>query len=201
MLRFYQYSRISFFMTFLFVLLAVSLYKPTMVQAGTGAESSDTIQLQHFLDLEIEGISLSTLPEDIPVILEAVGYSQTGNSTFIKNTPLPGGRKSIYRIELEDTPQYRSITYFRGESGGRNKSPVVKNKPVPDNEAVWANAFYKLVCLNVPDEIKAERSCQPLVDWQIRFGEGRSLDISDKISAQLDASGASTILGVTYFKD
>lgn len=97
MLRPRQYIRILFLMTVLSTISA--------------ARGSGFFPLQRFLDLEIEGISLSTLPEDIPVILEAAGYFQSGNSTFIRDTPLPGGRKSIYRIELEDTPEYRSITY------------------------------------------------------------------------------------------
>jgi hypothetical protein len=190
MLRSRQHIRILFLMTVLLIkLLTVS-----------AAKGSDSFPLQRFLDLEIQGISLSTLPEDIPVILEAAGYFQSGNSTFIRDTPLPGGRKSIYRIELEDTPEHRSITYFRGESGGRNKSSVERNRPVPDNEAVWARAIYELVCLHVPDAISKARACQPVVGWEIRFGEGSFLSISDNAGAQVDAAGASTTLGVTYFK-
>ncbi len=193
MLLFHQYSSILFLMTLL-------LLRPSTILATTGAESSDSFPLQRFLDLEIEGISLSTLPEDVPVILEAAGYLQRGNSIFIKETPLPGGRNSLYRIELEDTPKHRSISYFRGESDGRNKSSVEKNRPIPDNEAAWAKAIYELVCLNVLDRINKVRSCQSLHEWEIRFGEGSFLNISANAGAQVDASGASTILGVTYFK-
>ncbi|MDV6345116.1 hypothetical protein [Nitrosomonas sp. Is37] len=180
--------------------MTLLLLKPSTVLATTGAESSDSFPLQRFLDLEIEGISLSTLPEDIPVILEAAGYFQRENSTFIKQVPLAGGRKLLYLIEVEDTPRHRSITYLRAESSGRNKNLVEKNRPVPDNEAVWAKTIYELVCLQVRDEIKKARACKPLTDWEIRFGEGSFLRISANAGAQVDASGASTTLGITYFK-
>lgn len=180
-------------------LMAVLLFKPLTV-LSTDTESSDSFPLQRFLDLEIEGITLSTLPEDIPVILEAAGYYPMGNATFTKQEALPGGRKSLYRIEVEDTSRQRSITYFRGESGGRNKSPVERNRPIPANEAVWAKAIYELVCVQVPEQVKKARTCQPVADWEIRFGEGVFLNIADNAGAQLDASGASTTLGVTYFK-
>lgn len=193
MLHLRQCSSMLFLMTLL-------LLKPTTVLATTGAESSDSFPLQRFLDLEIEGISLSTLPEDIPVILEAAGYFQQRNSTFIKQVPLAGDRKSLYRIEVEDTPRQRRITYFRTERGSRNKSSVEKNRPVPDNEAVWAKAIYELVCLQVRNEIKKVRACKPLAEGEIRFGEGSFLSISDNAGAQVDASGESTTLGVTYFK-
>lgn len=193
MLYFHQYTRIL-------LLITVLLLKPSTVFAVTGNESSDSFPLQRFLDLEIEGISLNTLPEDIPVILEAAGYAQAGNATFIKQTPLAGGRRTLYRIELEDTPGHRRITYYREEGGGRNKSSVEKNKPIPDNEAVWAKAIYELACLQVRDEIKQARACQPVVDWEIRFGEGSFLSISANASAQVDATGTNTMLGVTYFK-
>lgn len=201
MRHFHPHTRIPFLLILLLVILTVLLIKPSAILAATPAQSTDAFPLQRFLDLEIEGISLSTLPEDIPVILEAAGYFQSGNSAFLKEAPLPGGKKSIYRIEFEDTAKLRSITYFRGVSGGRNKSPVEKNQPIPANEAAWAKTLYELVCLNVPEEIKIARACQPSVAWQIRFGEGGLLSLSDKASAQLDASAASTTLGVTYFKD
>lgn len=201
MIYFHPYTRIPFLLTRLLVILAVLLIKPSTIFAASGAESNDTFPLQRFLDLEIESISLSTLPEDIPVILEGAGYSQTGDSTFFREAPIPGGRKSIYRITVEDTAKLRRITYSREEIGGRNKSPAAKNRPVPDNEAIWANALYELVCLHVADEIRIARACQPLADWQIRFGEGSFLSLSDKAGAQLDASGTSTILEVAYFKE
>ncbi|SFI40210.1 hypothetical protein [Nitrosomonas sp. Nm34] len=185
-------------------LIPLLLLQPSPVLATTDAESSDSFPLQRFLDLEIEGISLSTLPEEVPVILEAAGYLQRRDSmfikTFVKETPLPGGRSSLYRIELEDTPQHRTITYLREESGGRNKSSVEKNKPIPDNEAAWVKAIYELVCLNVPDRMNKARSCQPLQEQEIRFGEGGFLNISAHAGAQVNASGASTILGITHFK-
>ncbi|SDY86442.1 hypothetical protein [Nitrosomonas sp. Nm33] len=189
----YQCSSVLFLITLL-------LLKPSTVLATTGAESSESFPLQRFLDLEIEGISLSTLPEDIPVILEAAGYFQRENSTFIKQVPLAGNRKLLYLIEVEDTPRHRSITYLRAESSGRNKNLIEKNRPVPDNEAVWAKAIYELVCLQVRDEIKKARACKPLTDREIRFGEGSFLRISANAGAQVDASGASTTLGITYFK-
>lgn len=194
MLRVCQPTRLLFF-------IAILLIPVSAMFAASGAGPNDSSQLQRFLNLEIEGISLNTPPENIPTKLEAAGYSQVGETTFIKEAPLAGGRKSIYRIEIENTAKSRSITYFRGESGGRNKSPEIKNRPIPDNEAGWARMLYELVCLNVPDEIKNARACQPLADWRIRFGEGNFLSISDKVGAQLDASGASITLGVTYFKD
>lgn len=181
-------------------LMTLLLLKPSTVLATTGAESSDSFPLQRFLDLEIEGISLSTLPEDIPVILEAAGYFQRGNSTFIKQVPLAGGRKLLYRIEVEDTSRHRRITYFRTESGSRNKNSVEKNRPVPVNEAVWAKVIYELVCLQVRDEVKKARACKPLTGWKIRFGEGSFLSISANAGAQVNASSVSTTLGVTYFK-
>lgn len=39
-----------------------------------------------------------------------------------------------------------------------------------------------------------------VADWQIRFGGGGFLSILDEIGVQLDASGASTTMGVMFFK-
>ncbi|MCW5597515.1 MAG: hypothetical protein KIT59_00105 [Nitrosomonas sp.] len=194
-------SRISWLMTILLAMSVIGLLpKSFMMTTASAAESSHAFPLQQFLDLEIEGISLSAPPEKIPAQLEDAGYHQIADGIFIKEAPIPGGRKSTYRIEVEETAELRSITYVRGEMGGRNKSPVEKNRPIPANEVTWVKTLYELVCSRVPEKSKNERACQPLLDWQARFGEGEVLRISDQAGARLDASGASTTLALIYFK-
>lgn len=185
-------------------LLSVWFSFPSMisvVSAGNETTIPGSSEQANLLNLEIEGISLSTPAEKITDILTARGYIQSGEgTTYIKEAPLAGGRKTLYRIEIEETGAQRSVFYFRGESGGRVKSPSIKNRPVPGNETVWARTLYKVICGDVPDKIQQLRACRPLQDWDIGFGQGTLLKISDQLGAQLDASGPSTTASIVRFK-
>ncbi len=168
------------------------------------AEQIDSEQLsvqERFLSYEIEGISLNTPLDTIPSILESHGYTQTGNATYTKQIQVPGQRKSIYRIEIDDTSAQRQIIYFRGKSGGRVKSSALRDKPIQPDEAEMANILYQLVCTEVEQNIQETRSCIPTTDALIIFGNGEFLDVGKNISAQLNTSADSTTIGIKYNKN
>lgn len=163
-------------------------------------QSEELLDHKRLLSYEIAGISLNTPFENIPSILESHGYTQTGNTTYTKQIQVPGQRKSIYRIEVNDTADQRQIIYFRGKSGGRVKSSVKQDKPIPPDEAEMANTLYQFVCTGVTPEIQENRSCEPATDAMIIFGEGEFLNVAKNISAQLSASADTTTIGITYNK-
>lgn len=163
-------------------------------------QSEELIDHKRLLTYEIAGISLNTPFENIPSILESHGFTQTGNTTYTKQIQVPGQRKSIYRIETNDTADHRQIIYFRGKSGGRVKSSVKQDKPIPPDEAEMANTLYLFVCTGISPEMQESRSCEPATDAKIIFGEGEFLNVAKNISAQLSASADSTTIGITYNK-
>ncbi len=67
---------------------------------------------QDLLAVEIEGISLNTPFNAIPVILEIHGYRQSASTTYIKRTQAAENRQSIHRIEIADTDSLRQISYI-----------------------------------------------------------------------------------------
>lgn len=156
---------------------------------------------QRFLTYEIAGISMKTPSDSIPSILEDHGYTQTGSVTYTKQIQVPGQRKAIYRIEVDDTPAKRQITYFRGQSGGRVKSSVLKDKPIQADEIEMANELYQIVCAEVSPQIEETRACQPATDALLIFGNGEFLDIGENFGAQLNASADSTTIGLKYIKE
>ncbi|MBA2483263.1 MAG: hypothetical protein H0V39_02360 [Nitrosomonas sp.] len=163
-------------------------------------QSEQWLDHKRLLSYEIAGISLNTPVENIPSILESHGYTQTGNTTYTKQIQVPGQRKSIYRIEINDTADQRQISYFRGKSGGRVKSSVKKDIPIPPDEAEMANTLYQFVCNGIKQELQERRSCEPATDALLVFGKGEFLNIENNISAQLSASADSTTIGIKYNK-
>ncbi|MEK6596594.1 MAG: hypothetical protein AABZ18_08770, partial [Pseudomonadota bacterium] len=67
--------------------------------------------------IEIAGISINTPPEIIAGILQAQGYTQVNASLYTKQEQLQNGRNAIFRIEIEENPTFRQITYFRSLGG------------------------------------------------------------------------------------
>jgi hypothetical protein len=163
-------------------------------------QSEQLLDHKRLLSYEIAGISLNTPVENIPSILESHGYTQTGNTTYTKQIQVPGQRKSIYRIEINDTADQRQISYFRGKSGGRVKSSVKKDIPIPPDEAEMANTLYQFVCNEIKPELQEKRSCDPATDALLVFGKGEFLNVENNISAQLSASADSTTIGIKYNK-
>jgi hypothetical protein len=191
------FAKYHFFLALLLLVTYISLYAPISIASSNKAASSDSSAL---LNLEIAGVSLNTPPEKVADKLAANGYVQSGETTFLKETPLPGGRKALYRIEVENHASERSITYSRTESGGRVKSPMTRSHDLPEDEQVWTKALYAAVCENVRDETKQSRACKPLQNGTIGFGQGSILEITDQLGAQLDASGPSTAAKIIHSK-
>jgi len=166
----------------------------SVIASETNIKKSTNIN--HFLTLEIEGISLKTPLETVPSILEKHGYEQTGSMTFIKQNQHPGQRKSNYRIEVEGADKIHRITYFRGKSGGRIKSPPKQEEPILPNEIEMAKELHDLVCSGITTEEQEKRSCLPITASNISFGDGGLLEIGSRIGVKLDASAATTTIEI-----
>ena len=69
--------------------------------------------------IEISGIAIATPSGKISDILEAQGYTRVSGTMYTKQEQLQNQRKTIFRIEVEDTAAFREITYHRSLSGGR----------------------------------------------------------------------------------
>lgn len=186
-------SRITLLVVFLFI-------HSSSPFASNNQSNIDSDLLTSFLNLTVEGVSLSMSPTEIQAKLQAMGYAQVSHTTFVKERPLAGGRQVIYRIEIEHTPNSRKLGYFRSESGGRNKSPVTLTLPIPEQEAKWVNALYELVCSDIPSEISVSRQCEPASEVSVRFGQGNPLSLSPTITTQLAASAGSISLNIIYHK-
>lgn len=198
-------SPAAFIHLFLLILLFALILFTSIQLSSSPAQASvieaeKSFDYQGFLVTEIEGISLSTPSEMIPLILEKNGYNQTRQATYTKQIQEPGQRKSVYRIEIEDTAMRRQITYFRGKTGGRIKSSA-QAEPIPVDEFTTARAIYKLVCGEASSQTQAARSCLPVTESNIRFGDGNLLEISDNVGIQLSASATSTTITLRYTKD
>lgn len=191
------FTRITSRISFLIIMLFICSSAPF---ASNNQSHTDSDLLASFLNLDVEGVSLSMSPTEIQAQLQTAGYTQVNHTTFIKEIPLTGGRQSIYRIEIEHTPNHRKLGYFRSESGGRNKSPVTQALPIPEPEAKWVNALYELVCSDIPNEIKISRQCEPVSAASIRFGQGNPLSLSPTITTQLAATAGSVNLSIIYHK-
>lgn len=164
-------------------------------------ESGHLLGQQRFLNYEITGISLNTPLENIPSILESHGYTQTSDTTYTRQIQVPGQRKSIYRIEVDDTPTLHQITYFRGQSGGRVKSSVLQKKPIPADEIIMIEELYQMICADISPQLQETRSCQAVTNTLRTFGHGEFLQYGSNFSAQLNASADSTTIGIKYFKE
>ncbi len=187
-------SALKFFVVTLFLLL----YSHVSVLA-LESENDEANDLAQLLAFKIEGISLDTSLEAIPAILEKHGYTQTSSTTYTKQNQIRGQRRSIYRVEVNDTESLRQITYFRGESGGRVKSSVKERSLMPA-EADMAKQLYALICDGITTLEKGERSCFPVTEYKIKFGHGEFLEIGTNIGVQLNASAESTTIAVRRAK-
>lgn len=147
--------------------------------------------------VEISGISISTPMEEIADILDGQGYTQVNSSLFTKQEQLDNRRKTIFRVEVENTAAYRQITYHRSLSGGRVKSSV-EEKPIPAFEIDTAQQLYQIICANVTEAVKTERSCEATEQTRIYAGQGRFIDIDDQWAVQLSATDSSSAFGIRY---
>ena len=75
-----------------------------------------------------------------------------------------------------------------------------RSRDLPEDEQVWTKALYAAVCENVQDKTKQSRTCKPLQNGAIGFGQGSILEIADRLGAQLDASGPSTAAKIIHSK-
>ena len=153
---------------------------------------------QQLQAIEIAGISINTSPEVITEILQAQGYKQVNESLYTKQEQVQNGRSAIYRIEIENTATFHQITYFRSLGGGRMKSPIVHDAPVPASEIDMVQQLYHAVCNDIPAEIQKERSCEPLTPANIRFGHGQWIQSDAHFAVLLDATNASTTIGIKH---
>ncbi|SEN55094.1 hypothetical protein [Nitrosomonas marina] len=147
--------------------------------------------------VEISGISISTPPEEIADILDGQGYTQVNSSLFTKQEQLDNRRKTIFRFEVENTAAYRQITYHRSLSGGRVKSSV-EEKPIPAFEIDTAQQLYQIICADVTEDVKTDRSCESAEQKRIYAGQGRFIDIDDHWAVQLSATDSNSAFGIRY---
>ena len=148
--------------------------------------------------IEIAGISINTSPEMIAGVLQAQGYKPVNESLYTKQEQAQNGRSAIYRVEIENTATFHQITYFRSLGGGRVKSPIVRDAPVPASEIDMAQQLYRAVCTDIPAEIQKKRSCEPLTPANIRFGHGQWIQSDAHFAVLLDATNASTTIGIKH---
>lgn len=160
--------------------------------ASTGKQLLETI--------EIVGISISTPTRMIAEILKAQGYTQINESLYTKQEYLQNGRSARFRIEIDDSATSRQITYFRSLAGGRIKSSAAHDTPVPDSEINMAQQLYQLVCTDISEELQKERACSPYTPDNINFGNGQLIQINEHYAAVLNATDASTTIGIKYQK-
>jgi len=183
---------------FAVVTLLLFLYSHVSVLASE-SNNGEVIEITQLLAFEIEGVSLNMPFETIPATLEKQGFTQTGSTTYTKQNQIPGQRRSIYRVEVNDTESLRQITYFRGESGGRVKSSVKERSLIPA-EADMAKQLYALICDGITALEQSERSCFPVTEYKIKFGHGEFLEIGTDIGVQLNASATTTTIAVRHSK-
>ncbi len=166
--------------------------------AASQTKLSEFNNIDQLLAFEIEGVSLNTSLESIPEILQGYGYTQAGNTMYTKQHPIPGGRKSIYRIEINDSETSRHITYFRGNSGGRVKSSPKQEKAILAEEADMARKLYEIVCADHTTPEHNERYCSPISVSNIQLSQGEFLQIGKKFGIKLSATETSTTIEVKY---
>lgn len=159
------------------------------------AANTEKQQLQA---IEISGISINASPERMAEILQERGYTQVNESLYTKQEQAQSGRSAIYRIEIENTATFHQITYFRSLGGGRVKSPIVHDAPVPASEIDMAQQLYHVICTDMPAETQEKRSCEPLTPANIRFGHGQWIQSDAHFAVLLDATNANTTIGIKY---
>lgn len=163
------------------------------------ASNTDNLsEKQRLLAIEIEGVSLNTPANSIAAILTNHGYEQATSTTYTKQYQAPGQRRSIYRVEIEQSDTLHQINYLREKSGGRVKSPPKIEKPILENEAFMAREIYRIVCTEASVQTQNERFCEPMSVSSIRFNHGNPLQIDQYFDVLLDASAANTSIRLTF---
>ena len=149
--------------------------------------------------IEIAGISLNTPAGAIAKILQAQDYVPVNGTVYTKQEAAPNGRSTIYRIEVEDTPTFRQLSYSRNLTGGRNKSPSARDAAIPADEVTVTQQLYDAVCA-VSEEQQTQRACMPTTPANIIVGNGQLIAIDQYHSIVLKASDASTSMMIRYIK-
>jgi len=175
------------------VILIVAWISITDTHAA-GAEQS---QLEA---VEIAGVSIFTPMDRIAAILQAQGYTQVNGSLYTKEEPLQNGRSAIYRIEIENSSEIREISYSRSLSGGRIKSPTLRDAPIPDSDMDMVQQLYRAVCLNISETLQKERGCAPYSSTNVIAGNGQPVQIDDHFTVLLKATDANTAIGIKHSK-
>ncbi|SFK85028.1 hypothetical protein SAMN05216302_101767 [Nitrosomonas aestuarii] len=164
------------------------------VASDKDSANNDNQPLKH---IEISGISIATPAGKIADILIAQGYAQVNNTLFTKQEQLQNNRKTIFRVEIEDTAAFRQISYHRSLSGGRVKTAGDK-QPIPAFENDTAQQLYQLICENTSEETKKTRACETVTTSSINAGHGQFIELDNHFSAQLSATAANTAMGIKY---
>ena len=149
--------------------------------------------------IEIAGISLNTPAGAIAKILQAQDYVPVNGTVYTKQEAAPNGRSTIYRIEVEDTPTFRQLSYSRNLTGGRNKSPSARDAAIPADEVTVTQQLYDAVCA-VSEEQQTQRACMSTTPANIIVGHGQLIAIDQHHSIVLKASDASTSIMIRYIK-
>ena len=149
--------------------------------------------------IEIAGVSLNTPAEAITKILQAQDYVFVNEAVYTKQEPAPNGRSTVYRIEIEDTPAFRQLSYSRNLTGGRNKSPSARDAAIPADEMTAVQRLYDSVCA-VSEELQTQRACVPPTPANIIVGHGQLIAIDQHHSILLKASDASTSMMIRFMK-
>lgn len=186
-------ARNDFFRSRFLLLWIIAL--PFIFTLSSHATSAEKQPLQA---IEIAGISINTSSKMIAEILQAQGYKQINESLYTKQEQAQSGRNAIYRVEIENTATFHQITYSRSLGGGRVKSPIVHDAPVPASEIDVAQQLYRAVCTDISAEIQQKRSCEPLTSANIRFGHGQWIQSDAHFAVLLDATNASTTIGIKH---
>jgi len=177
----------------LFLILGLLLLPGVVGSTEHSAKELDQI----LRTVEISGISMATPQESIAEILAAQGYTPVRSTLYTKQEQLQKSRKTIYRIEIEETAAFRQISYHRSLSGGRVKSSVGED-PIPSDDLDTAQKLYQIICEVVPETIKAERQCEPLEQTAISINYGNFVDINARWAVQLNATAGNTAFGIKY---
>ncbi|MDV6340873.1 hypothetical protein R2103_03705 [Nitrosomonas sp. Is24] len=116
-----------------------------IVLSNSWAANLEADALEKF---EIEGISINTPLGEITELLQARDYVQVSEFLYTKQKYVQNGRSAVFRVEIDDNPAFRQITYYRGMSGGRNKSPTTRDASIPDSDINMARQLYQYVCVD-----------------------------------------------------
>lgn len=184
-----------------FIRKPILLWITTILCIAASQGWTSSLEKRTLETIEIEGISINTPLEMIGEILQARDYTKINESLYTKQEYADKGRSTISRVEVDDNPAFRQITYYRGMSGGRNKSPTARDAPILDSDIDMAQQLYHSVCMNISDELQNARGCDPLTPATIKFGRAQWIQIGDHFSAILTASDTHATIGIRFSRD